>query len=450
MTIKSGVLDALQRVDGWMNLLTGLGGKRSATKNTKIDVSEQTALSQAEVDVLFCDDGIGRRAARLFPQHATRKWCQFSGDEDSKLDKLLRRKLKAPSVFRKALTKARSSGGSIVVMYVNDGNTDMKVPLNYKTCVSIEGTEVFERDYIQVQKFYESGMKAGTPEIFTCWRWNGGSKDIHESRCLFFDGEEVTESRRMQNNGFGDSLYRSTGSSLRGLGTAYATAEGILNQFVTPVMKVNGLANAIATGQEEEIKKRVEIMALSRSMINALIIDSEEEWTTHTAAITGLADMLDRFGNYAAAVNGVPAKILLGTQSAGLGAKDDADTRNFHEQVNAYQVEEMEDELLKLIGVCCACKAYGLKDADDYEINWLPLSLPSDKEGSEARKAQAETDQIYASMNVLTPEEIRENRFKGGYSFTTSVSDDVDAARLLDKDMQEEPEEPEDSAGGEE
>jgi hypothetical protein len=61
----------------------------------------------------------------------------------------------------------------------------------------------------------------------------------------------------------------------------------------------------------------------------------------------------------------------------------------------------------------------------DPMIKFNPVWVPSLKELIEMRKQQAETDRTYIETGVLGSEEVRKNRFVGGYSFETSVEGEL-------------------------
>ena len=57
----------------------------------------------------------------------------------------------------------------------------------------------------------------------------------------------------------------------------------------------------------------------------------------------------------------------------------------------------------------------------DITIRWNPLYQMTEKEAADVYKSNADADKTYLDMGVLSEEEIRVNRFVGGYNQSLSV-----------------------------
>jgi len=422
------------RVDGWVNFLTRAGMKNADPAATKAFAEDQP-LQEQELSAVYSDDGLSKRAVRLVPEHATKRFCSLEGDNDSKVSDLFE-ELGVRDMFCEAGVQARLNGGAVVLVYVEDGIEDLTKPLNVKGCKEVVRFEIFDRWRAAPASYYPEGMNVGLPETYQLNRITGSVATAHESRVLVFDGEPTTARRRQLNNGFGDSFLQANLKPIRGVSSAFNSVETILDQFEVGVFTVDGLQNMIATGREEELVQRFEIMNISKSMLNAMILDTNEKFDRSSSSVTGLPDLIDRFLLMASATTGIPAKILYGQTTSGFGARDDADTRAFYDEVRLYQVNRFNRPLKRLIQIFGYCSNYGI-DSKTIRQKWLPVWEPTEKESAETRKVQAETDKIYSvDIGALSADEIRENRFVSGYSFETSV-ETVEAPEPDENDIEE-------------
>ena len=412
------------RNDGWTNLFTLLGTKNDAAKQTTFRAD--IGLTEQQLDALYTENGLCRRIVELLPKHAVRRWCEIENDDDSRYTDELNR-LKVRSLFREASIAARLNGGSVIVIYTDD-SAEMDQPFNLEGAGStvITGLEVFDRWHARPVERYDEGIKTGRAEIYACSRWDGSTKNVHESRTLYFDGARCTANRRKVLEGFGDSVLVATYEQARSFGSSLSYVESLLSFYDTGVMTLKGLAAKLAGGQEKDVKKRIEYMSRGKSLLNTIILDEGESYDRRSSSLTGIPDVLDRLGNALSAASGYPVKILLGTSPAGLQATGDADIRVFYDDVNTFQVDELEPNLNRILEII---ETYipGLGTGKP-KPKWLALWEPTDKESAEVRKSQAETDGIYIDKGVLDPMEVRKARFVGGGVMTTSVYDIDDIA----------------------
>jgi hypothetical protein len=101
----------------------------------------------------------------------------------------------------------------------------------------------------------------------------------------------------------------------------------------------------------------------------------------------------------------------MGRSPGGLNSTGASNEEAWYARVNAMQNDILRkpiDRIVKLILIAIG------KDGGEYKICFNPLKVPSDKERAEvekleadARKADADTANLYVTMNALDPGEVR-------------------------------------------
>jgi hypothetical protein len=318
-----------------------------------------------------------------------------------------------------------------------EGDRALEQPLNEKRLRAIRDLLVYDRWAVtwEASDLYNDpgNPKFGSPEWYTVNPQVGGltSFKVHESRLLIVDGEDVPDRVRQQNNGWGDSVVQSAYRQLRSLGGVYASIETILEDFIQAVLKIENLQDLIASGKEDLIKKRLQILDLSRHQLNTMLIDSREMYEKKASTVTGLDGVVEKFASALSAVTGIPVTLLMGESAKGLNSAGSqaSDVRSWYDKIAALQESKLQPILERLVYLVMISKEGPTKgvEIDGWAIKFNPLWQPTEKEIIEARKLQAETDHIYITDGVLGPEEVRESRFGGeSYSIETKVEGDLD------------------------
>ena len=229
------------------------------------------------------------------------------------------------------------------------------------------------------------------------------------------NGAETPELTLAQNDGWHDSEIQSAYNSIRQLGGVYDSIEVIISFFETGVLTINDLAEKIAAGQEDQIRTRLELMNLSKSVVNTMILDSGETFEKKASQVRGLAEIIDRYAQALSAATGIPITLLMGKSPAGLQATGKSDVRFWYDNIAAAQEEKLLPQLTRLAAILMACKdgAFKAKPLDNWAIKFVPLWQLTEEETATVRKDTAETDKVYIDLGVLEPDEVRQSRFGG-------------------------------------
>lgn len=433
-----GQVKALQatvanRLDGWANIFTGMGIKgRDKTLGTKW--IQQGHLDEPELNSLYRGDGFSQRIVDLPAYDMIREWLKIVGDDENNvLEKM--KDLSAKYHCNRLLKWARLYGGGLMIVGVKDGGL-LEEPLNRDNIQSVEFLRVEHRYRVQ-EIAWETDAESenfGKVTLYQVSPIRGTPYTVHASRTFRIDGVDVPDSIRQENNSWGDSVLQAVYGRLKGLGEGYANINVILSEYVLGVMKIKDLKSMIASGRESLVTKRLNLIDMSKHILNTIMLDADDETFERLPAGGGGIELLiNKLIQALSAVTGIPVTLLMGDSPAGLKATGASDIRFYYDMISARQEEKLQpliEWLTKLIMWSKSGPFNGV-EPEGWQVEFNPLWQPTEAEKVETHNKQSDTDQRYVDMGVLSPEEIRESRFGGrSYSTDTILSNDVNSEKL--------------------
>lgn len=414
-------------LDGWANLFTGIGMKKHDKRKGRIWSKELKLLSQDELRTMYRGEGLATRIVNLPANEMLRAWFKVEGDKDG----LISQKLDVLSAKKKlstALKWDRLFGGSLIIAGLDDGG-GLEEPLNEDNISDIKFLHVFDRYSVTTFSVYDDpeNEKYGETEVYMVTPKRGGTTfNVHESRCLVFDGMEIDDLSRRENDGWGDSVLQRVFTRLKGLSFGYENLESIIEEFIIGTLSIKDLASTLVTNGEKDIQKRLAQIDMSKSLISSILLDADgEKYERISSTVSGLGDLFDRLINALSAVSEIPVTLLMGQSPAGLKATGDSDIRFFYDSISSKQETKLQEPLERLVKWIQLCKDYEFrgKELDSWKIQFNPLWMPTSKEQAETRKTVAEADKIYVELGVVDETEIRVSRFSGEYKIDTVLDE---------------------------
>ena len=356
--------------------------------------------------------------------------------------------LKARAAIKEALTWAQVFGGSIIFVGADDGAGgepgSMAEPLRENAIRSINFLDVYDRWDIDIESEYNDPLQPnyGQPEVYRI-RNSGSVRGtstlpellIHESRTLRFDGVRVNRRRLLRNTGWHDSVYIRINDVLSDFGVSWSSAAHLLADFAPMVFTSPGLEASLTMDGSGAITNRMTQMDLCRSTVRMIPVDEGESLERKATPLSGMPELLDRMILRMCAAARMPVTKLFGQSPAGLTATAEGDLSFWYDRVAGQQDSDLRPQLERLINLLWLAKdgPTGGVEPKSWALDFESLWQLSQLEETQARKTQAETDQIYLDGGVLEADEVARSRFGGDrYSFETQ----------LDEEMRAEPDEP--------
>jgi phage-related protein (TIGR01555 family) len=430
--IKTGI----QNFDGLENMLTGLGveGKDKRTGGTY----KQKRYSQGQLEIFHDSSDIAKVVVNKVPELGTKKWINHKIDKDQGGIELANKfvdedeRLKTKQKFAKAWKWARLYGGSGIYISVNDG-LEPSEPLNVNRIQRVNSLTVLHKFELQRGRLNMDidDPNFGLPEYYTIsGRVTQGVPEIHHSRILRFEGEELSQQGFERNDYWNDSSLTIIHDIARDYDSAYNSILHALQDFDIDILKLRDLADICASDDDDLIKSRLRLMQLSKSIMSSIVIDAEgESFEKLQRQFQNVDKMLEKADKRLQLATGLPHTVLFGEgATGGLGGKGETEQNTLNDLVSGEQDKALSQNLDKYGVVIMSAKRGPTngKLLDSWSYSFNQLTEPTDKSIAEVRKMTAETDQIYFNIGALSSGEISESRFGGDeYSMETNI--DMDA-----------------------
>jgi phage-related protein (TIGR01555 family) len=410
--------DMMTRLDGWVNLLAGLGKRSDKTKHN--DWGGYVLFDDSTLSNLYDGDGLASKIVDVVPDDMTRNGWKIKNDDEVIKKEMSR--LGVRTAINKALKYARLYRGALIVIITKNGK--LENPLN-QTSGEIKSLRVYSAARIPListdivddpnSKYFEE------IEVFPIYKRDGNIMKVHNSRCLIFKGEVSSDCQEL------DIKYRYWGLSTlqkiwQRLANYSAIERGISNlmlEFSVGKYKLSNLAQILSQGKSgvDMCYNRMEIINASKSIINAVLLGENEDYSRDTVSLNGIGDVVDRGMMNLSSVCGIPVTKLFGRSPAGMNATGESDIRNYYDDVSSKQEIILLPELQKIVNLVAGYVYPQIRQTEEgepieeYEVELNPLWEPTEKELAEIGKIEAETDNLNIMNQIYDSEEARKMRF---------------------------------------
>jgi len=418
----------LVKLDGWINVLTGLGVK-GKDKKSSASVVWCRPMEQ-EVEEFYAADALARKIVDLPVFEALNKGYKVIGLDKEQNEAVTKagEALNVPTHVSNAWTWARLYGGSGIVL-VTDGIGKPEIPMSDKE--KLKSMNVLNRFelYVNFERIQKDILRSnyGEPEYYqlqpvlgmtTVGKASANTMNIHASRVIQFEGIKLPKRLKVNNQYWDDSVLTALKDSIRNYQTSHSSAASVVDDFSIGVFKIKNLASQIASDGDEAVVARMQILNLTRSIARCVVIDSEgEDFQYQSRTLAGLKDVLDKAESHLVAETNIPNTVLFGNSPTGLGGSGNHETNNWYDYLTSEQENYLKPKLIQIYKYIAI--DLGL-DASKIDIEFNPLWQMDEKEEAEIRKAQAETDQMYISNGVVDADEVAQSRF-GGEKYSTET-----------------------------
>jgi len=433
MEVKYFMESTSSRFDGWINLMTGLGvrGKDKSTHGTVIS----RVLSQEYAEDLYSGDDISRKIVDRLPYDGMRKFIEFE-NLDSKTKMSMNEysnKLGLRAKVKEAWVQSRLYGGSAIFMNFSETSKNgsdlsyLETPVNERSILDIKSLVVLNRYELQPSVNIISDITSpmfGMPESYRVTPQSGGASGtinaiIHHTRLIRFEGAYLPTRKFVENQYWHDSVLSSIFQVISSYNQSYQSASSTLADFRISIIKLKNLFEMVASGNEELVKKRMELLNLQKSVLSMVLLNEGEDFEQKIHSLSGIKDVLDKIDQRLIAASGYPHTILLGESPSGLGATGNSEIRDYYDTVSQQQEYVLRSPLEKLFNYIFLCKNGPSRGVFPEGANFKFCNLwqITDTERAKMELDVAKKDEIYISNQVLTPDEVTKSRF-GGSDFS--------------------------------
>ncbi len=428
--------------DGWENVITNVGTAKDNRSGGRFRLAP---VSSVQARNLWRGSDLGARIVETHASEALRRGIELRLEDGQKeeSEEILAALEQIPgpahvgngaiATFIKAMQYEAAYGGAAIWPVINDSSGSLELPLEEGRIVSVERLALFEPRELRPERYYIDPLhpKFGEPEMYRIWPLAAGvavasTVLIHESRLIIFPGIRVTrEQLTGVEVGWGDNKFTRCLQVLSDFDLSFGGAATLLAQFSQLVIKLKGLAEV--QGTNEDFKTHLKAMDTARSILNALVVDADDDVSRLAVSMSGFPETLDKIALRLAAAADMPVSLLLGQAPAGLNATGDSDIRFFYDRVSQLQnrIRPMLERLIRWMLLSVEGPTGGT-EPDTWCVEFPPLWQPNESEKIATRKVQMEIDVGYIAAQVYSPEEAAAARFGGdSYSFETQLDFDL-------------------------
>ena len=427
------------RADGLVNVLTGMGTGRDKSQYTSS--TPIVFIGQEELENLY-SEWIPKRIVDIVAEQSTRKGFKvLFGGEGAAAEEVVGIEQVIEDLYilenlGLASKNARLFGGAVILLYINDGRSADQ-PVNYANICSVEGMEVLDRwqiaPVINEESLYDyskatyyqiiSGDLIRQPQL----------AKIHKDRILRFDGEWLPYRIRQRNYGWGMSTLQSVYDSFRFYSTGISSAATLLTEFDIFVHKIRGLASMLSAGKEREVRDRLVVNDMSKSIYRGYAIDAEkEELDFISRNFGGIGEILEKLRIDIIGASQIPHTILFGESPGGLGSTGRSEERDFAKHLGDYQASHYKRPLQQLMTMIMMSKEGPTNGQvpDSWRIKFNDLFELNEREKADVRARVAAVDGRYVQLGILHPKEVAEARY-GGSEWSMELTLDPSLPREL-------------------
>ena len=403
------ILGSTIHQDNWENAMVGLG--QIQDKAIKTHYSYSDLLDQATLTEMYVGGGLAARITNVVADDMTREWVWMDDDEARTVVESVSQELGMEEKINTSLRWQRLNGGSLLVIGAMDGHT-VDQPLDIKKIKSIEylrpvastsvdlSASVWDED-VNSPRFGKITTYSIRYKIFNKYV----DVMVHWTRVVEFHNDPCPTGKfstvDVDTAYWGMSSLQVVNESLRDIGGVSQSTVNILYDFVSGVYKFKNLAQLIATDEDGSAQaglvKRMNAINSSKSIINAIILDTDEQYDKQYTTVAGLPEIIDRYMLQLSGSSGIPVTRLYGRSPAGLNATGESDLRNYYDLIEAQQRNRLYNPLSYIIKLILAWK--GLDEAKcTFSFNSLYQLTESEK--ADLAKTEAETEQIKTNVYV--------------------------------------------------
>ena len=394
--------------DTFSNFLSGLGMPGRDKLASSVYVKQIWPREQLEAS--FSSDWIARKAITIPAHDATREWRSWQAEQEQieKLEKTEKR-LGVQLKLQEALTKARLYGGCCLLIGV-DGNLEKELNPEKVPVDGLKFIHVLAPHQLQVQDLVKdiSSPYYGQPEYYVLQdESQRGTIRIHPSRMVRLIGLQNPDP--MQNHGWGDPVLQMIHDAVNAAGTVAGSIAALIAEAKFDVIKIPGLTEIFATSNgTNRLIKRFAEANVAKSVINAVVLDAEEDWQRIGVDFNGMPDILQMYLMIAAGAADIPATQFLGRSPAGLNATGESDLINYYDRIASEQ-ELRLTPALEILDKSIVMSALGTWD-EHIHYEWNSLWQMTEAESATIAKQKADTAMVDVSTGLIPFEALVKGR----------------------------------------
>jgi phage-related protein (TIGR01555 family) len=405
--------------DGLSNLATGLGTAKDKAQFNEWGHSGRNS-DHVTLSARFREDWISQKVVKAIPQDMTREWREFDSQDATEADE----DFDVAKLFRDAYQWARLYGTSFIVLDIADGRSTDK-PVNWKKLKPgcLRSMHVVDRTRIVAIGEIDQEPMSPTFGMPIHYQFVNSPTPIHKERLIRFEGTELPIYERQRNLWYSDSVLIPLMEQIDNFHTTSTAAAQMVQEANTDVIKVEGLANILATDNgTAAMLQRFSDWKSIKSVFGVSILDSTEEFDQKKIQLSGVKDLIWEYLRMVAASVGIPATRFLSASPDGLNATGESDLVNYIEFLQGLQKDIFVPRLKKVDFLLAAHYAI---DVEEFKYDWKCIFPESALQKQERLNTQVEWLSQLTESGILSRESaLKEAKDAGIVSEEATLGED--------------------------
>jgi len=408
-------------------------------------------LDAAQLEYAFRSDWLARKIVTVPAFDQCRAWRQWEGtDKQIKELETAEKNYGLQHKLMHAIAKARLYGGAALVLGVDQGrfNEELDVTkvgkgdlkfvhvctrymLGAGPLVRDISSPWFGHPSYYMRANIQTPLPPGNvapPETFAQFT-NQDLLYIHPSRVVRLLGLEYPDLERAVDP-WADSVLQPVADALKDAGMVSSSIAVMISEAKLDVIKVPGLTQKMMTDESTQaLVKRFAHANSAKSVINALLLDKEEEWDRSELQLSTVDRVLQMYLLICCGAADIPATRMLGREPAGMNATGESDMRNYYDRLASDQTVTVTPAMTPLDEVVIR-STFGSRDPN-IRYDWRPLWQMTDSEKADIflKKAQAfQVDNMSGLFDPIALLKARTNQLidDGVYPGLQTIVDEAD------------------------
>lgn len=391
----------LKLFDGFVNLFKSFGGDNDTREQTKYAYTKRITRLYNQLDDLYATSWLAAKVIDIPVEDAFREGRTFDIENTDTKETLEEFYVDIDEKIELGLKYARIFGGAALIVVSSDD--DLAKPITMMKQGDLINIAVVDASQLTPQNLDRNPLSPTYLQP-TGYTVTGSSQVIDSSRVLYLDGVTTTNRERETNNGFGSSVYERIYKNIEDATQTNTALRNLVEQSNIDIVKMDGLNDAVASGSEEAVKERIQILSQMKSILNTITIDGKDDYVNVAKNFSNLDTVQMNMFMLVGAAADIPFTRFMGKSADGQNATGEGDLKNYYDAVKSkIQVGRLK-KVYKFLDPIVNLHLFGDKTTIKYEFN--PLFQMTEAELATLNKNKADTHAIYIDRNVVSEEAV--------------------------------------------
>lgn len=412
--------------NAFVNFVAGLGTVRD--KAAMAEYVSTKRMSVRELENVYDGDWVAQRIIDKPAYDCFRAGyylANVDADQDAAI-KSLCKQIGFSDLLIEAVAYARLHGWCYILIG-EQGDNDLSEPLEIDG-IDLSFFSILKRDECKpkTNTTYISADKAkgkwNEPEYYQLGQdWE--KKYIHHSRIVRIDASGLIKDK----DGLPKPTLQKIYEAIKQHASVNANASSLVYEAKVDIFRTPGLMNALSTSPITAINQMVQrfsSIATMKGNNGMIVLDADEGYESKSYSFGGLPQLMQQFQVVTAGAANMPYSLLFGQSVGGLNSSGDFEMRSYYDFISAIQENEIRQPLEILLSIVAQSLGFNV---DDFGLVFNPLWQIDGKVRSEIERANAERDETYLTLGIVTEAQIARQLVDDG---TYTVIDDAHISLL--------------------